>query len=58
MLVLTAVPSGKNLETLRELAESGAITPVIDRTFPLSDGAEAVRYLEMDHARAKVVITV
>ena len=58
VLVLAAVPSGKNLATLRELVESGAIIPVIDRTFPLSDGAEAIRYLEMDHARAKVVITV
>ncbi|GAA3217655.1 NAD(P)-dependent alcohol dehydrogenase [Dactylosporangium siamense] len=58
VLALVAVPSRKNLETLGELFESGAVTPVIDRTFPLSDGAEAVRYLEMDHARAKVVITV
>jgi NADPH:quinone reductase-like Zn-dependent oxidoreductase len=56
--VLTTVPSRENLATLRELVESGAVAPVIDRTFPLSDGAEAVRYLEMDHARAKVVITV
>ncbi|WP_327011369.1 NAD(P)-dependent alcohol dehydrogenase [Dactylosporangium sp. NBC_01737] len=58
VLVLTAVPSRENLATLRELAESGAITPVIDRTFPFGEAAEAVRYLEMDHARAKVVITV
>jgi NADPH:quinone reductase-like Zn-dependent oxidoreductase len=58
VLTLTAAPSAANLATLRELAESGAITPVIDRTFALSDGAEAVRYLEMEHARAKVVITV
>ncbi|MEV4516204.1 NAD(P)-dependent alcohol dehydrogenase [Dactylosporangium sp. NPDC049525] len=58
VLTLTAVPSRENLATLRELAESGAVVPVIDRTFPLSDAAEAVRYLEMDHARAKVVITV
>lgn len=58
VLTLTAVPGRENLATLRELAESGAVTPVIDRTFPLSEAAEAVRYLEMDHARAKVVITV
>ncbi|MEV4141206.1 NAD(P)-dependent alcohol dehydrogenase [Dactylosporangium sp. NPDC049742] len=56
--VLTAVPGRENLATLRELIESGAVTPVIDRTFPLGEAAEAVRYLEMDHARAKVVITV
>ena len=58
VLTLTAVPSGENLATLRELVESGAVTPVIDRTFPLGDAAEAVRYLELEHARAKVVITV
>ncbi|MEV0565257.1 NAD(P)-dependent alcohol dehydrogenase [Dactylosporangium sp. NPDC050588] len=56
--VLTAVPGRENLATLRELIESGAVIPVIDRTFPLGEAAEAVRYLEMDHARAKVVITV
>jgi NADPH:quinone reductase-like Zn-dependent oxidoreductase len=52
-----AVPSRENLATLRELAESGKITPVIDRTFPLSEAPEAIRYLEVEHARAKVVIT-
>ncbi|MFF5228899.1 NAD(P)-dependent alcohol dehydrogenase [Dactylosporangium sp. NPDC000521] len=55
---LTAVPGRENLATLRELIESGAVTPVIDRTFALGEAAEAVRYLEMDHARAKVVLTV
>ncbi len=56
--VLTAVPSQENLATLRELAESGALTPVIDRTFPFGEAAQAVRYLEVEHARAKVVLTV
>jgi NADPH:quinone reductase-like Zn-dependent oxidoreductase len=58
LLVLTATPSKENLAALRELAESGKITPVIDRTYPLSDVPEAIRYLEVEHARAKVVITV
>ncbi|MDQ0943795.1 NAD(P)-dependent alcohol dehydrogenase [Streptomyces sp. V1I1] len=58
LLVLTATPSKENLATLRELAESGRITPVIDRTYPLSEVPEAIRYLEVEHARAKVVITV
>ena len=58
LIVLTAVPSRENLATLRELAESGAITPVIDRTYPLREAAEAIRYLEQEHARAKVVLTV
>ena len=56
--LLTAKPSRENLATLRELAESGKVTPVIDRTYPLSEAPDAIRYLEVEHARAKVVITV
>jgi D-arabinose 1-dehydrogenase-like Zn-dependent alcohol dehydrogenase len=49
----------RSLSDLRRvLAESGAITPVIDRTYPLREAAEAIRYLEREHARAKVVLTV
>jgi NADPH:quinone reductase-like Zn-dependent oxidoreductase len=58
LLVLTATPSRENLATLREFAESGHLTPVVDRTYPLSETPEAVRYVEVEHARAKVVITV
>ncbi len=58
LLVLTAKPSKVNLATLRELVESGKVTPVIDRTYPLSKAPEAIRYLEVEHARAKVVIIV
>jgi NADPH:quinone reductase-like Zn-dependent oxidoreductase len=58
VLMLPAKPSKENLATLRELAESGKVTPVIDRTYPLSEAPEAIRYLEVEHARAKVVITV
>jgi len=58
LLVLTATPNKENLAALRELAESGVVTPVIDRTFPLSEVPEAIGYLEVEHARAKVVITV
>jgi len=43
---------------LRELLEAGKVTSVIDRTYPLSEVAEAMRYLEKGHARGKVVITV
>ena len=55
---LTEQPSRENLAALRELVESGAVTPVVDRTYPLSDVPEAIRYLEVEHAQAKVVITV
>ncbi|MFF2365165.1 NAD(P)-dependent alcohol dehydrogenase [Streptomyces sp. NPDC058122] len=58
LLVLTATPSRENLATLRELADSKKLTPVIDRTYPLSEAPEAIRYLEGEHARSKVVITV
>jgi NADPH:quinone reductase-like Zn-dependent oxidoreductase len=51
-------PSSANLATLRELVEEEKVTPVIDRTYPLHDAAEAIRYLEVEHARAKVVISV
>jgi NADPH:quinone reductase-like Zn-dependent oxidoreductase len=37
---------------------SGKVTPVLDRKYPLSETAEAMRYLEQGHARGKVVITV
>ncbi|WP_344087447.1 NAD(P)-dependent alcohol dehydrogenase [Luedemannella helvata] len=51
-------PSRAHLATMRELIESGRVTPVIDRTYPLSDAAAAIRYLETEHATGKVVLTV
>ena len=46
-----------DLAVLRELLETGKVTPVIDRTYPLGEVAEAIRYLEEGHARGKVAIT-
>jgi len=46
------------LITLKELVEAGRVTPVIDRTYPLRETAEAFRYLDQGHARGKVVIVV
>ncbi|HEX6166734.1 MAG TPA: NAD(P)-dependent alcohol dehydrogenase [Acidimicrobiales bacterium] len=48
----------EQLEALTELIEAGKVMPAIDRTYPLSDVAEAIRYLEQGRARGKVVITV
>jgi NADPH:quinone reductase-like Zn-dependent oxidoreductase len=48
----------KDLVSLKDLLEAGKVVPVIDRRYPLSDVAEAVRYLEAGHAQGKVVITV
>ncbi|MDX8141722.1 NAD(P)-dependent alcohol dehydrogenase [Lentzea sp. BCCO 10_0061] len=58
LLVLTTAPDGEILAALRRLAESGGFTPVVDRTYPLDEVPDAVRYVETEHARAKVVITV
>ena len=48
----------EDMLVLKELIESGKVTPVIDRTYPLAEVPEAIRYLEEGHARGKVVITV
>jgi NADPH:quinone reductase-like Zn-dependent oxidoreductase len=45
------------LEFLKELIETGKLASVIDRTYPLREVPEAIRYLEEGHARGKVVIT-
>jgi NADPH:quinone reductase-like Zn-dependent oxidoreductase len=42
---------------LRELLETGKVRPVIDRTYPVTEIAEAIGYLEQGHATGKVVIT-
>ncbi len=47
-----------DLVVLKELMEAGTVMPVVDRTYPLSETAAAVRYLEAGHARGKVVITI
>jgi NADPH:quinone reductase-like Zn-dependent oxidoreductase len=69
MLVIAPVVSQKmtffmaeqrrdDLAVLSELFETGKVTPVVDRVYPLADVAAAIRYLETGHARGKVVITI
>jgi NADPH:quinone reductase-like Zn-dependent oxidoreductase len=46
------------LQELRGLLESGAITAVVDRTFPLNEVPEAIRYLREGRPVGKIVITI
>jgi len=46
------------LQALTELIVAGNVTPIIDRTFPLSRAADGIRYLEQGHPTGKVVLTV
>lgn len=55
---LVAKANKADLLYLRQLLEEGRIEPVIDRTYPLRDVPAAIRYLEEEHARGKVVISV
>jgi NADPH:quinone reductase-like Zn-dependent oxidoreductase len=50
--------TNKDLVFLKDLLEAGKVVPVIDRRYPLSEVAEAIRYLGEGHAQGKVVITV
>jgi NADPH:quinone reductase-like Zn-dependent oxidoreductase len=58
LTVLMVTPSRASFSTLRELMESGKVTPIIDRTYPLERAGDAIRYMEVEHARAKIAISV
>ncbi len=58
VLGLISKESQQDLLTLKDLIEEGKLAPVIDRTFPLGEAPQAIRYLEEGHARGKVVLTV
>jgi len=58
MGMMMAELNKKDLNVLGDLMQSGKVKPVIDRTYPLSQIADAIRYLEQGHARGKVVITI
>ena len=56
--MFVANSNSADMDALTELIEAGKIKPVIDRTYPLRDARQAFRYLEEEHARGKVVLTV
>ena len=51
-------PNQNDLVFMKELLEAGKVVPVIDRRYPLSEVADAFRYIEEGHAIGKVVVTV
>jgi NADPH:quinone reductase-like Zn-dependent oxidoreductase len=53
-----SLPNQEDLATLKKLAETGKITPVIDQTYPLSQTPEAMAHVGEGHARGKTVVTV
>jgi NADPH:quinone reductase-like Zn-dependent oxidoreductase len=56
MFISTSRPA--DLETLRQLAASGQVTPVIDETFPLAGAPQAIRRLDAGQVRGKLAITI
>lgn len=59
--VRVEIPQGnmtkENLQEIAKLAEAGSLRPVVERTYPFEEAADAVRHLEVEHARGKVVIS-
>jgi NADPH:quinone reductase-like Zn-dependent oxidoreductase len=58
LVMLTARENGADLETLAELADSGAYRSAVDSTFPLESAEKAILQIERGAARGKVVVTV
>jgi NADPH:quinone reductase-like Zn-dependent oxidoreductase len=55
--ILAVRPNIEDLDLVKELIEAGQVTPVIDKTYPLSEVPEAIGYVGEGHARGKVVIS-
>jgi NADPH:quinone reductase-like Zn-dependent oxidoreductase len=53
-LVARSTERKEDLEALHELLEAGKVTPVVERTFPLSEVPKAIRYLSDEHSHGKV----
>lgn len=53
----TAKVKKADLLLIQELLATGKLVPVVDRTYPLRETAQAIAYLEQGHARGKVMIS-
>jgi NADPH:quinone reductase-like Zn-dependent oxidoreductase len=58
LMGLSTKERAEDLRAVNELIEAGKVKPVIDRTYPLIEAADAVRYLAEGHPRGKIVIRV
>lgn len=58
LAMFVATQHAVDLDSLTELIEAGDVSPVIDRTFPLEQVPDAMRYLETGQARGKIAITI
>jgi NADPH:quinone reductase-like Zn-dependent oxidoreductase len=58
LLPLMANIKKDDLLLLKDMVDTGKVTPVIDRSYPLAETPEAIRYVEAGHARGKVVVVV
>ena len=58
LTMLASKERGEDFDALREYIEGEKIKPVIDRTYPLSEAADAIRYVAEGCARGKVAIAV
>ena len=56
--ILAVQPNTEDVNFMKDFIEAGKVTPVIDKTYPLSEVPDAIGYVGDGHARGKVVITV
>jgi NADPH:quinone reductase-like Zn-dependent oxidoreductase len=58
MIFMLAQANKEDLDILRDMMQTGKLTPVIDKRYKLGETAEAIGYLEQGHARGKVIVIV
>jgi NADPH:quinone reductase-like Zn-dependent oxidoreductase len=58
LFMLASTENARDLNELRDLIESGQVTPSVDRTYPLSEAPNAIRYVREGRAKGKVVVSV